>query len=70
MSLNLLEFVKMKQFSGAAEMSQGEDCLFVQSFLVFLVGNSSTAFHHYLFSITPVLLLLCSFMSLFPKQNP
>lgn len=25
----------------------------------FFIGNTSTAFHHYLFSITPVLLLLC-----------
>lgn len=59
MSLNLLEFVGMKQFSDAAEMSHREGCLFVQCFLMFLTGNASTAFHHYLFSLTPVLLLLC-----------
>lgn len=46
MNLNLLEFVKIKQFSGATDMSQGEGYLFVQSFLVFLISNSSTAFHH------------------------
>lgn len=59
--------------SGAARgpfISQGEGCLFVQSFLVFLIGSASTAFHHHLFSIIVVLILLCSLMSLFQIKIP
>lgn len=51
-------------------ISQGEGCLFVQSFLAFLTGNAPTAFHHNLFSIVPVLTLLCSLMSLFRNKIP